>query len=207
MPTFLQLAPEQGGTRFGPFPAGVVQLGTDANHCQLTLAATPGIAPVHASITAMGGGRFTVQPTQQGLGLFLIQRGQTHSWPIEAPVTASHGDKLVIGSAAGPSFELQWEEAVVAAGPTAVAAPRGLPRPPGNSMASGVAGELQRQAMAKVLGRAGPLRDLYHLSYRLRSGSLSNPRILVSILGTVVVGFMTLATGCAGVAAKLMLGG
>ena len=89
MPTYLQLSAEQGGTRFGPFPGGVIQLGSSSGECQIVLAPQAGIAGVHAMITAMGDGQFTVQPTQQGLGLYLIQRGQTHHWPIEAPMTAT----------------------------------------------------------------------------------------------------------------------
>ncbi|MCO4744572.1 MAG: hypothetical protein KC912_07285 [Proteobacteria bacterium] len=202
MPTFLQLAPEQGGTRFGPFPSGVIQLGSAARTCQIVLN-TPGVAPVHAMITAMGGGSFTVQPTQQGLGLFLMQRGQTHLWPVEAPITASAGDRIFIGSPEGAAFDLQWQEdapAAIASGPTSHA-----PRP-GNSMGSGIAAELQRQAFSKTLAKAGPLREIYHLYYRARSGALSNPRVLLSILGSVAVGLMTLATGCAGLLTALFFG-
>lgn len=199
MPTYLQLAPEQGGTRFGPFPGGVIQIGSASDHCQITLS-TPGIAPVHAMISVMGGGRFTVQPTQQGLGLSLIQRGQTQLWPIEAPVTANVGDRVIIGDANGASFELQWEENA-AAGPTAGRIPS-----LGSGFGTGIAAELQRQAFAKSLAKAGPMRDLYHLYQRAQSGALSNPRVIVSILGTVAVGSFAAVTGCLGLLTALFFG-
>lgn len=219
MPTYLQLPPQQGGTRFGPFPAGVIQLGTDPNHCQISLAATPGIAPIHVMISPMGGGRFNVQPIQQGLELHLIQRGQTQLWPIQGPTTATQGDAVVIGGAGGPTFTLQWEDPVVAAGPVARgptgAAPGiapgsggfGGPRGRSNNLASGIGAEMQRQAFARVLGRAGPLRDIYHMMYRLRSGALTNPRVIVGVIGTMAAGFVAVATSCAGLVGAILFGG
>ncbi|TNE88266.1 MAG: hypothetical protein EP330_15190 [Deltaproteobacteria bacterium] len=212
MPTYLQLSPQQGGTRFGPFPAGIVQLGTDSSHCQLVLSPMPGLAPVHASITSMGGGRFTVQPVQQGLQLFLVQRGQTHLWPVEAPVTASQGDRVIVGGPTGPSFELQWQDDVpraagpIASGPMAGMGGAALGGAVGGGLASGVASEMQRQAMSRMLRNAGPFRDLYHLYYRYRSGALRNPRVIVGILGTLFAGFVTLATGCSGLVAAVLFG-
>ena len=38
--TFLQLAPEFGGTKFGPFDQGEVRLGSDPSNSDITLPAT-----------------------------------------------------------------------------------------------------------------------------------------------------------------------
>ena len=198
MPTYLQLPQNQGGTRFGPFPGGVVQLGTAQGQCQVVLAPGPGLAPVHAQILDLGTGKFTVQPVQADAPLFLVQRGQTQLWPVNAPVTASAGDTVILGGPNGPRFQLQWEAGAAGGqgvqGPTAGAAGAAM----GAGLAGGIARELKRQAFARQLAKAGPLRDAYHFVYRLRSGALTNPRVLIGLLGTVAGVLFMLGTSCLG---------
>lgn len=203
MASFLQLAAEQGGTRFGPFQGGTIQLGTDQQRCQLVLGPMPGIAPVHAMIVDNGNGTFTVQPAQRGLGLFLQQQASGQMWPLDAAVTARSGDVVVIGSQAGPRFTLQHEGmkpggragAVAAAGGGGVAAamPGFMGNNPGmrriqqqGGMGNALAKEVQRQTRAKMLAKLG-LGEYYSMWYRYKSGTYFQPRYILAALGSIAV--------------------
>ena len=76
MPTYLHLAPQQGGTRFGPFSKGVIQLGSDPTRCQIVLDAGLGIFAVHCLIQDGGNGTYSVMPTQANLKLWLLPSGE-----------------------------------------------------------------------------------------------------------------------------------
>ena len=202
MPAYLQLPVVQGGTRFGPFDGGVVQIGSSNNHCQVILS-TPGIDPVHAMVVLMGDGSFTVQPSRPGIALELVRRGQTQRWPVEAPTTAQSGDQLMVG-AAGITFTLQWENTATAAASKPKNSGPGMLNRGGKPLSAGIANEMQRQAMAKMLGRPGPMRDLYHAYNRFRSGAMNNPRFIVSLVLSVLAGGLTVATGCLGLMAAVV---
>jgi hypothetical protein len=192
MPTFLQLASEQGGNRFGPFPGGLIVLGTDGRRCQLVMGPMAGILPVHGQISDHGNGTFTVQPADRKAVLFLVQQGQGQMWPLQAAVTARHGDVLVVGTEAGPRFTLQFESD--ARQVRAVQQPGGgglLPASAQRNLArqGGFGGamqhEVKRQAQSKLM--AGPFRELYTMYYRFKSGSFFQPRYLITAVGGLVV--------------------
>lgn len=199
MPTFLQLAPEQGGNRFGPFVGGSINLGSDQKRCQIFLG-MPGIAPIHATIMDHGNGGYTVAPTQRGLGLLLMQNGQFKT--VDAPMQARSGDTVLVGGHNGARFMLMFDGA---GGKQPVAAMGGgMIGGAGAAMANTQAGraaqnryarqggfgnammaEVQRQAFGRLIAKT-PLRDYYSLIYRFRSGSALQPRYIVAALGSVV---------------------
>ena len=192
--TWLQLPPEMGGTRFGPFRGGIVQIGTDNRQCQIVLQPTPGIAPVHVTVAVQGPGSYLVQPIQRGFGLFVVRAGGGMS-PVAAAVQASAGDTLVVGTPSGPRFTLTYEEASVQ-----VNGARQTQQRQGG--ASGFAGrlgqELMRQQKARWLMRNPLYREYYRLSHRYRSGALTNPRVLVGLLLGGGGALFALGTACLG---------
>jgi hypothetical protein len=231
MASYLQLAPEQGGTRFGPFPGGTIQLGSDRGRCQIVLG-VPGIAPVHGMVVDNGNGTFTVQPTTRG-GMFLVQGGNT--WPLESAVTARSGDTIVLGNQAGPRFTLQFED------------PRGKPAPPGGWNIGGptqgssgggggggvgfpnlgglpggnssrarqierqggygnaLANEASRQMRARLIAKTG-LGDYYTMYNRFQSGTYFSPRYIITALGSVVVLLGGALVSCLGLLSAWFLG-
>lgn len=208
MPTYLQLAQEQGGNRFGPFAPGTINLGADGMKCQITLG-LPGIAAVHAMIVDKGNGTYTVSPTARGLGLYLVSGGRQRL--VDTSAVARAGDSIVIGDQAGPKFTLEFDSGKGnksgIAGPVAGAA-GGVAGMLGGGAAArryekqggfgnAMANEVQRQAFSKLIAKT-PLRDYYSLIYRARSGGLANPRFLVGVLGTVVVGLGGALVSCFG---------
>jgi hypothetical protein len=209
---YLQLPPELGGIRFGPFP-GTCIIGSDPKRAQLHLDPSLGVYPIHATVTHTAVGRFTVAPASKECKLFLMPVGQMHTWPINGPVQASVGDLLIIGTPTGPRFQLLSEQPIAAA-PTAASIVQtaratggeqgliqgaselidGVFRPSG----SGVVGEINRQLMARALARSGPTRTLYNLWTRVRTGQLFTPSFIVAV-GLALVGAIgTGSVSCSG---------
>ena len=214
---FLQLPPEMGGARFGPFPGRCV-LGSDPKRAQIVLDPSLGVFPVHATVTRTGPTQFTVVPANRECKLFLTPNNQSHTWPIGTPVQANAGDLLIIGTPAGPRFQLQSDQPITsapAAGPNAAQALQtaratggeagliagvsqfmdGMLRPAG----SGIRGEINRQIVARSLARAGPLRSAYVVWTKVRSGAMFSPYVIVGI-GIALVGMIgTGSMSCSGI--------
>ena len=199
MPTFLQLAPNQGGQRFGPFQ-GQIRLGSNGGQCQVTVQ-TPGIMPVHAIVTDHGNGSFTIQPSEPQVRMFMRQAATGQVWPVQAPVAAASGDAVILGDESGPSFTLQHQAGAPAAGIQGRTHQRGGARGGGGGMASGLAREAQRQWVSRLIARNYTARAVYQWYHRYRTGSLSNPRVLLPLITTVVGGLGLAAMSCMGLAA------
>ncbi len=191
--TWLQLPPEMGGTRFGPFRGGIVQIGTDNRQCQIVLQPNSGIAPVHVTVAVQGPGSYLVQPIQRGFGLFLVRAGGGMS-PVAAAVQANAGDTLVVGTPSGPRFTLSYEEATAqASGPG-----RQAGRAAGGGFAGKLGQEMMRQQKARWLMRNPLYREYYRLSHRYRSGALTNPRVMAGLLLGGAGALFALGTACMG---------
>lgn len=200
MPTFLQLAPNQGGQRFGPFQ-GQIRLGTHGGQCQVTVQ-SPGIQPVHAIVTDHNNGSFTLQPSEPQVRLFMRQAATGQVWPVQAPVAAANGDAIILGAENGPSFTLQYQAGAPAAGIQGPAGNRGGARGGGGGgMASGLAREAQRQWVSRLIARNYTARAIHQWYYRYRTGSLSNPRVLLPLITTVLGGLAMAVMSCMGLAA------
>jgi hypothetical protein len=216
---YLQLPPELGGIRFGPFP-GACALGSDPKRSQIVLDPSLGIYPVHVSVTRTAVDAFTIAPSAKEARVFLIPMGQAHTWPVTGPVQARAGDTMIVGTVSGPRFQLQSDQPVSAA-PSAASVVQtarqtggeqglvqgvsqfmeGMVRPSGFShggQRSGIGGELQRQILARSMASSGPMRTAYILWTRFRTGSLITPYVIVSI-GIAVVGLLGTGTlSCSG---------
>ncbi|MEZ4239295.1 MAG: hypothetical protein R3F59_24705 [Myxococcota bacterium] len=216
---YLQLPPELGGVRFGPFP-GTCVLGSDPKRAQVVLDPSMGIFPVHATVTQTAGGTYTVAPGAKDAKLFLVPAGQTHTWPITGPVQAKVGDLVILGTVTGPRFQLQTDQPVAAAPGAAEvvqtarqSGEQGFLQSASQAMAgfggtagmtrasrpsSGIAGELQRQLIARSMARSGVMRTGYILWTRFRTGSLFPPYVIVSIGIAVIAALGTGTLSCSG---------
>ena len=190
--TWLQLPPEMGGTRFGPFRSGIVQIGTDGSQCQIVLQASMGIAPVHVTVAIQGPGTYLVQPVQRGFGLFLQRRGGGMS-PVAAAVQASAGDTLIVGTPAGPRFTIAYEQ------PAPTQQRGGRPQQGGGSGFMGRLGnEVMRQQRARWMMRNPLYRQYYQLTHRYRTGALTNPRVMTGLILGGIGMLMAGGTACLG---------
>lgn len=210
--TFLQLPPELGGLRFGPFKGQVV-FGSDAKRSQIVLDPGHGVYPVHATMGLLDDGSYSLAPATKECKLFVVPQGQPHVWPVTSPVQARAGDTIILGTPSGPRFQIQQEgfhkalsarqvasEAAAAGGEQGLVygvnrMMAGVFKPQANT----IQGEVARRAQAKMLATPGPARTAYFLWTRFRSGQLFTPYYLVGI-GIGLVGLMgTGAVSCSGV--------
>lgn len=211
--TFLQLPPDLGGMRFGPF-TGIIQIGSDARRNQLVLDPSHGIYPHHATIADMGNGTYTIAPAGRDCKVFLLQTGQVHVWPLNAPVQAKAGDMVIFGTPHGPRFQLQQEQQGPGKSMGQVATEarnrggeagliHGINGFIGSFFApakrSGIGGEVQRRAQANMLANAGPMRSLYTIWTRMRTGALANPYYIVGAIIAVVGLAGTGSVSCSGI--------
>ena len=148
MATYLQLPPEFGGTRFGPYQGGIVYIGSDPNRCQIVLDAKLGVFAVHCVVSETGPNAYTVSLAQQGLKLFLVQKGERKAWPIESAVQAKSGDQLVLVSETGPRFVLEYTPDQPQTTPNQGHRPNGS-----TDLGSGIANEMARRAQAQLIAK------------------------------------------------------
>ena len=173
MATYLQFAPEHGGMQFGPFHTGSIYLGSDSSRCQVILHASNGVAPLHAVLTLNAGGDYSLSPTQMGLGLFYRKAGHAQLLQVTAPVQLDPGDSVILGNQSGPRFVLLKQ----AAQHSAYGAQPGR-APPG--LATQVGEEAKRQMVSSMFTRNPLFSEAYQWWYRAKTGTLTQPRFLIS---------------------------
>ncbi len=200
--TYLDLPPNMGGTQFGPF-SGTIQIGSDPAKCQIVLNQQMGIAPVHVTIGEYGDG-YMISPAQRGFGLFLSPGGTNAVQPIAGATAASPGDAIILGSPGGPRFTLRRVEG--GGRGLGMSSAGGGGRGRGGSMGDRVARELWRQQMARLMMRNRAVRDIYQMMFRYRTGSLTNPRVIVALVGSVVAMVGAGLVSCGGIIAALRSG-
>lgn len=186
--TYLLLAPEFGGTRFGPFDGGPIAFGSDAAQCAIVLPAQMGIHPVHAWLTPLNPHTWVLQPAVGGAGLFAIKGAMGAPLPVSSSAQLGAGDSLVLGNPQGPRFTIE-----AATGSSVVAARSGMGgrRPP---TAAQMGQEVRRQASTYAMSR-GPLGPLLQFFYRVRTGTFLQPRYIVGALVAIVAASVTACGG------------
>lgn len=208
---FLQLPPEFGGVRYGPFPGNVL-IGSDPKHCQITLAPSMGVFPSHALLGRLADGSLSLSPHSRESKVFLMPNQQPHVWPVTGPVVINPGDFIIVGTPSGPRFQLQTDQPLAQA-PTAgqilTTAQRGGEKSFVDSVShaldgvfqpagGGISGEIQRQLTSRMLARNPVVRDVYYLWTRFRHGSLFSPYVIVGLLFALVSFVGTGSVSCSG---------
>lgn len=149
--TFLQLAQEFGGTRFGPFSGVEVRLGSDPSKSDISLPEALGVAPEHLKLLIQTDGSYILAPIDRTASVFFYRSTSTRSKQVNAPMAIQSGDGFSLVTADGPRFYVQTVEQASkikeaereSEGP-ASKRPRGL-------TGGGLAKEIKRVGLAKVL--------------------------------------------------------
>lgn len=107
--TFLQLAPEFGGTRFGPFDAVEVRLGSDPAQNDITLPETLGVAAQHVKIFKQQDDSYILAPVDRSAAVFHYRAGTARPKQVLAPMAVANGDAFSLVTPEGPRFYIQLE--------------------------------------------------------------------------------------------------
>ena len=192
-----------------------IDIGSDNKLNALVLDGRHGVFPTHAVMQATDPpGTLVIQPTGPQCQVFVIPNGQTHPWPVKAPVQVKTGDQVVFGTPAGPRFVVQVDLSALRSAQEVVdhAARRGgeagllhalgtaMDRVFGPPAVGGVAGEIHRRSQSSLLTRS-PFREVYAVWSRARSGVLTHPRAVVGLIVAITGLLFTGGLTCSGLSA------
>lgn len=180
--TYLLLAPEFGGTRFGPFEGAEIALGSDKTKCDITLPESLGVLPVHVKVIRQADNSLIVTPVERTATIFLYKAQSRRPTQVNTPTAVVPGDSFALVTERGPRFIIELGEL-----PPQVKAQREQARSKRRSRLSGAAfaNEAKRQAWTKVLV-TGPGQFLQRAYTFIKSGTIFQPRYIFLF---VAIGF------------------
>ncbi len=106
---YLRLAPEFGGTRFGPFQGIEVVLGSDGGRCDITLAEALGVLPIHVKILRQPDLSLILAPVERTATVFLWRAGARRPTQIEVATAIRPGDAFALVTEQGPRFIVELD--------------------------------------------------------------------------------------------------
>jgi len=171
---YLRLAPEFGGTRFGPFQGIEVVLGSDAGRCDITLAEALGVLPVHVKILRQPDLSLIIAPVERTATVFLWRTGARRPTQLDVATAIRPQDSFALVTEQGPRFIVELD-ALPEEAPSRLAGAFGgkAKRLTGKALA----GEGKRQALASVLTtKVG--QGVQRVYTFVKSGQFLQPRYL-----------------------------
>jgi hypothetical protein len=183
--TFLQLAPEFGGTKFGPFEAVEIRLGSDPGSNDITLPETLGVAAQHVKLLRQQDNSFILAPVDRAAPVFHFRAGTARSKQVTAPMAVQGGDSFALVTPEGPRFHIVVETdpraiksaSADAEGPEAAILKR--LQPSAQRLGGGIAAEIKRRGLAAVfttkIGAFG-----MRAWTMLKTGAIFSPLYIVS---------------------------
>jgi len=187
--TYLLLAPEFGGTKFGPFSGMEIRLGSDPSRNDVVLPEALGVLPEHVRVLSQGNDSFIVAPTERTAGVYVWRAGQ-RAKQILTPMAVTGGadtftaDAFSLVTADGPKFYIVREEVKKAAGEMGNSIAKAKKRLSSGSILE----EIKRVGIVWLvtteLGKMG--RVLYTF---FRSGAFLHPRYVVGY-GLTMIGWV-----------------
>jgi hypothetical protein len=178
--TFLELAPEFGGTRFGPFPGMEIRLGSNPDTNDIVLPENLGVLPDHVKLISQGDGSFIVAPVERTAGVFVYRQGGSAK-QVNSPIAIQgasdpySADAFSLVSPEGPRFYvlqvMQQQEAKTKESQFDQA----KKRLSGGSLLA----EIKRQGIATfVTTYAG--REIQRWGTFVKTGAIFRPRYIIS---------------------------
>ncbi len=188
--TFLQLAPEFGGTKYGPFRGAEIRLGSDPASNDITLPQDIGVLPQHVKILQQSESSFIVAPVDRTATVFIWRQGKNKPKQITTPMAVTVGDGFSLVSPEGYRFIILTEnlkkEGVSASSGFAERAMRRMPT------SRGLLEEVKRRGFAKVFTTRLGNSAMY--AYRfIITGQIFSPMYIVA--GIMMVSGWLLAGG------------
>jgi len=196
MVTFLQLSPEFGGTKFGPFTGIEIRLGSDPGSSDITLPETLGVIPQHVKLLKQQDESFILAPVDRAAPLYHFRGDTGEPKLVTSPLAVVAGDSFSLVTPHGPRFLL-----VVAGDPKAIAAGARESEGPGLAgrgahMQRGVLAEIQRRGFAAVF--TSRLGNMFMRGWQMvKTGQIFSPIYIVSGMLLLAGWFGAGGTACA----------
>lgn len=184
--TFLQLASEFGGTKFGPFDQVEIRLGSDPTNSDITLPETLGVASQHVKLLKQQDDSFILAPVDKSAAIFHFRSGTARPKQVLAPTAIQGGDAFSLVTPEGPRFYIQLEkdskviaqQAQDSAGPS-FGWPKGIRKPSAQRLGRGIMMEIRRRGFAAVFTTR--LGNMFMRAWLMvRSGQIFSPLYIVS---------------------------
>lgn len=180
--TFLQLSPDFGGTKFGPFTGVEIRLGSDPTRNDIVLPEALGVAPEHVKVIKQGPTNFIIAPTQRTAAVFIYKASGGPPKQAVTPMAAQPGDSFAVVTAEGPRFY------IVAEAPPKQTASAAAGRARNRLSFGSFVQEFQRQGFTAVL-TTGPGQMAQRAFNYVISGAIFRPRNIIMLL-TIGSGWM-----------------
>jgi hypothetical protein len=113
---FLQLTPEFGGTKFGPFQGAEIRLGSEPGRNDIVLPEGLGVAPEHARLVKQPDESFILSPVERTAQIYLYRVDGRPPKPVQSPIAVVMGDGFSLVTQEGPRFIIVLEMEKRAAG-------------------------------------------------------------------------------------------
>lgn len=187
---YLTLAPEFGGTRFGPYEGLEVRLGTDRERCHIVLAEGLGVVRDHCKVLRAGPDSLILTPAERTAAVWLWKAGAIRATQVQTPTAVRPGDAFSLVTPQGPRFVIELAplpESIKAE--RATTGKRSLRRlTPAKFMA-----EVWRLFIARLY-TFSPISLGARIWYFIQSGAIWQPRILITLFLSGMT-FMTMLMG------------
>lgn len=177
--TYLELAPEFGGTRFGPFKGMEIRLGSDPGSNDIVLPENLGVLPNHVKLLAQGDGSFIVAPIERTAGVFTYRVGSSAK-QVSSPVAIQGGsdtysaDSFALVTPEGPRFYVLLVQTQAQGKTKQSDFDRAKKRLSGGSLLN----EIKRQGLVTFLTTRGGA-EIQRWGTFIKTGAIFRPRFLI----------------------------
>jgi hypothetical protein len=195
---YLTLAPEFGGTRFGPFEGIEARLGADRERCHITLPESLGVLREHCKVLRQGGNNLILAPSERTGAVFLWKQDARRPIQVQTPTAVRPGDSFSLVTPEGPRFIVELGPL-----PPEMQAQRNASRKrgPSNLTAGGFASAGKDLLLARLY-TLSPVSLFMRGWHYVISGAIWQPRVLI-LLAMSLGGYVGLgASGCAAMRLK-----
>ncbi len=186
---YLTLSPEFGGTRFGPFEGLEVRLGADRERCHIVLPETFGVSREHCKLIRQGDGGLILAAAERTAAVFVWKGDARRPIQIQTPTAIRPGDSFALVSPEGAKFTVE----IAALPPEMLAKRQKHQRGRAGLTGEKLAREGWRMALARVWS-IGPVGMAMRAWYLVKSGTLWQPRILITA-AIAAFGYMAALAG------------
>ena len=182
---YLDLAPEFGGTRFGPFEQLEVRLGSNGERCHIVLPESLGVLGEHVRLIRQGPKNLILAPAERTATVFLYKQDSRRPTQLNTPTAVRPGDAFALVTPDGPKFIIRLDVLPPEVQQQREAAKRKAGTGRGRLNASSMANEGKRQIWTRILV-FGPMQILQRAVTFVRSGAIYQPRNV--FMGMILLG-------------------